>query len=209
MLYRPALHGNWNALSLARRALKDKFPTRTVPLRTVLPNHQVFLPDPVYAFRPQNPFCVILPVNSMGSGVETMEVRLCCLQPRRPDGGAILRRYRNSCVRSSASGCIIAVLQGVRWVSSRTFRHTWHISVKLRFIACGCYMLTVTTVKTSNGVSVGLCSLANRSVQEFPQRPRQASTAARHQVCSRGSSIWWQSYGQIIVHHLQTGPWND
>jgi len=25
MLYRPALHGNWNALSLARRALKDKF----------------------------------------------------------------------------------------------------------------------------------------------------------------------------------------
>jgi hypothetical protein len=24
MLYRPALHGNWNALSLARRALKDK-----------------------------------------------------------------------------------------------------------------------------------------------------------------------------------------
>ena len=27
MLYRPALHGNWNALSLARRALKDKFPT--------------------------------------------------------------------------------------------------------------------------------------------------------------------------------------
>jgi len=26
VLYRPALHGNWNALSLARRALKDKFP---------------------------------------------------------------------------------------------------------------------------------------------------------------------------------------
>jgi len=26
MLYRPALHGNWNALSFARRALKDKFP---------------------------------------------------------------------------------------------------------------------------------------------------------------------------------------
>jgi len=25
MLYRPALHGNWNALGLARRALKDKF----------------------------------------------------------------------------------------------------------------------------------------------------------------------------------------
>ena len=32
MLYRPALHGNWNALSLTRRALKDKFPTPTVPL---------------------------------------------------------------------------------------------------------------------------------------------------------------------------------
>jgi len=45
MLYRPALHGNWNALSLARRALKDKFPTPTVPLTTVLQNRQVFLPD--------------------------------------------------------------------------------------------------------------------------------------------------------------------
>jgi len=48
MLYRPALHGNWNALSLARRALKDKFPTPTVPLTAVLPNRQVFLPDSVY-----------------------------------------------------------------------------------------------------------------------------------------------------------------
>jgi len=48
MLYRPALHGNSNALSLARRALKDKFPTPTVPLTTVLQNRQVFLPDPVY-----------------------------------------------------------------------------------------------------------------------------------------------------------------
>jgi hypothetical protein len=47
MLYRPALHGNWNALSLARRALKKKFPTPTVPLTTVLQNRQVFLPDPV------------------------------------------------------------------------------------------------------------------------------------------------------------------
>jgi hypothetical protein len=47
MLYRPALHGNWNGLSLARRALKDKFPTPTVPLTAVLPNRQVFLPDPV------------------------------------------------------------------------------------------------------------------------------------------------------------------
>jgi hypothetical protein len=47
MLYRPALHGNWNALSLARRALKDKFPTPTIPLTAVLPNRQVFLPKPV------------------------------------------------------------------------------------------------------------------------------------------------------------------
>jgi len=47
MLYRPALHGNWNALSLTRRTLKDKFPTPTVPLTAVMPNHQVFLPDPV------------------------------------------------------------------------------------------------------------------------------------------------------------------
>jgi hypothetical protein len=35
MLYRPALHGNWNALSLTRWALKDKFPMPTVPLTTV------------------------------------------------------------------------------------------------------------------------------------------------------------------------------
>jgi hypothetical protein len=48
MLYRPALLGNWNALSIARRALKDKFPTPTVLLTTVLQNRQVFLPDPVY-----------------------------------------------------------------------------------------------------------------------------------------------------------------
>ena len=46
MLYRPALHGNWNALSLARRALEEKSPTPTIPLRAVLPNRQVFLPDP-------------------------------------------------------------------------------------------------------------------------------------------------------------------
>ena len=32
MLCRPALHGNWSALSLARRALKDKFITPKVPL---------------------------------------------------------------------------------------------------------------------------------------------------------------------------------
>ena len=48
MLYRPALYGNWSALSLARRAPKDKFPTPTVPLTAVLPNRQVFLPDPVH-----------------------------------------------------------------------------------------------------------------------------------------------------------------
>ena len=51
MLYRPALHGNWNALSLARRALKDKFPTPAVPLTAVLANRHVFLPDPVYYIR--------------------------------------------------------------------------------------------------------------------------------------------------------------
>jgi len=47
MLYRPELHGNWNALSLARRAFKDKFPTPTVPFTTVLQNRQVFLPNSV------------------------------------------------------------------------------------------------------------------------------------------------------------------
>jgi hypothetical protein len=47
MFYRPALHGNCNALSLSRKALKDKFPTPTVPLTTVLQNRQIFLPDPV------------------------------------------------------------------------------------------------------------------------------------------------------------------
>jgi len=47
MLYRPALHGNWSVLSLARRALKDKFPT-PIPLTAVLPNRQVFLPDPLF-----------------------------------------------------------------------------------------------------------------------------------------------------------------
>jgi len=47
MLYRPALHGNWNALSLARRGLKDKLPMLTVPLTAALPNRQIFLLDPV------------------------------------------------------------------------------------------------------------------------------------------------------------------
>jgi hypothetical protein len=46
MLYRPAYHGNWNDLSFATRALKDKFPTPAVPLTTVLPNRQAFVPDP-------------------------------------------------------------------------------------------------------------------------------------------------------------------
>jgi len=50
MLYRLALHDNWNALSLASRALKDKFSTPTVPLTTVLQNRQVFLPGPICAF---------------------------------------------------------------------------------------------------------------------------------------------------------------
>jgi len=38
----------FKGLSLARRSLKDKFPTPTVPFTTVLQNHQVFLPDPVH-----------------------------------------------------------------------------------------------------------------------------------------------------------------
>jgi len=46
MLYRPALHDNWNALSLARRAFKDKFPTPKIPLTAMLQNRQVFLRDP-------------------------------------------------------------------------------------------------------------------------------------------------------------------
>jgi hypothetical protein len=48
MLYRPALHGNWNALRIARRALREEFSTPTVPLTGVLPNRQVFLPEPVF-----------------------------------------------------------------------------------------------------------------------------------------------------------------
>jgi len=47
MLYRSALYGNGNALSLARKALNEKFPTPTIPLTAVLSNRQVFLPDPV------------------------------------------------------------------------------------------------------------------------------------------------------------------
>jgi hypothetical protein len=47
MLYSPALHDNWNALSLARRTPKDKLPTPTVPNTHVLQNRLVFLPDPI------------------------------------------------------------------------------------------------------------------------------------------------------------------
>jgi hypothetical protein len=50
ILYRPALHGNWNPISLARRALNDNFPMLTVLLTTVLQNRQVFLPDPIPCF---------------------------------------------------------------------------------------------------------------------------------------------------------------
>jgi len=60
MLYRPALHGNWNALSLARRALKDKFPTPMVPLIAVLSNRQVFLPDPVHWLSLSSDFVLLL-----------------------------------------------------------------------------------------------------------------------------------------------------
>jgi hypothetical protein len=45
---RASLHDNWNALSLARRAPKENFPTQSVPLKTILQNGEVFLPDPVY-----------------------------------------------------------------------------------------------------------------------------------------------------------------
>ena len=58
MLYRPALHGNRNALSLARRMLKDKFTTPTVSLTTVLLYHQVFPPDPVYAVMQLDVICL-------------------------------------------------------------------------------------------------------------------------------------------------------
>jgi hypothetical protein len=51
MLYRPALHGNSNALSLARRALTENFPMPAVALTAVLQNHQVFLPGPVFCLR--------------------------------------------------------------------------------------------------------------------------------------------------------------
>jgi hypothetical protein len=68
MLYRPALHGNWNALSLTRRVLKNKFSTPTVPLKTVLPNRQVFLPDPVHCLHACNCW-----------HVRNYPYRFCCL----------------------------------------------------------------------------------------------------------------------------------
>ena len=58
MLYRPAPHGNWNALSLVRRTLKDKFATPTVPLSAVLQNRHVFLPKPVYIINYKRRACV-------------------------------------------------------------------------------------------------------------------------------------------------------
>jgi hypothetical protein len=68
MLYRPALHGNWNALSLARRALKDKFPTPTVTLTTVLQNYQVFLPDTVDNHWPPDRLSVLYSFNRLHGG---------------------------------------------------------------------------------------------------------------------------------------------
>ena len=58
MLYRPAHYGNWNVLSLARRALKDKFPTAKIPHTTVLPNRQVFQPDPIFVHFLHRPFTI-------------------------------------------------------------------------------------------------------------------------------------------------------
>jgi hypothetical protein len=60
MLYRPALHGNWNAFSLTKRTLKDKFPTPTVPLTVVLPNHQVFLLDPVLLYLTEIKYKIVI-----------------------------------------------------------------------------------------------------------------------------------------------------
>ena len=50
ILYRPALHGNWSALSLARRALKDKFPTPKIPLTALLPSSSVISAEPCTIF---------------------------------------------------------------------------------------------------------------------------------------------------------------
>jgi hypothetical protein len=62
MLYRPALHGNWNFLSLARRVLKDKFPTPKVPLTPVLQN-TVFVTNVVQGERDVKVKKVNLPSN--------------------------------------------------------------------------------------------------------------------------------------------------
>ena len=37
------------SLMLYRRALNDKFPMPTIPLTAMMPNGQIFLPDPVHA----------------------------------------------------------------------------------------------------------------------------------------------------------------
>jgi len=76
MLYRPALNGNWNASSFARRALKDKFPTPTVPLTAVLQNRQVFLPDPVF----------VTNVGQRVRDVKVQNVNLPSNRHRRPKG---------------------------------------------------------------------------------------------------------------------------
>jgi len=49
-LEKPALRGKLNVLSLARRALNDKFPTPKFPITAVLSNRHIFLPDPVYIY---------------------------------------------------------------------------------------------------------------------------------------------------------------
>jgi len=76
LLYRPALHGNWNALSLARRALKDKFPTPTIPLTAVLPNRQVFLSDPVVSIFVEKKFCILRMVARLSVSCYSMKLTL-------------------------------------------------------------------------------------------------------------------------------------
>jgi len=48
MLYRPALHGNWNVLSLARRVLKEKIPYANDSTHRFVANRPVFLPNHVF-----------------------------------------------------------------------------------------------------------------------------------------------------------------
>ena len=89
MLHRPALHGNWNALSFARSALKDKFPTPTVPLRPVLPNRHVFLLDPVDAESQAGAGCcwkARTTDRGFASPPASWKVRKQCRERRRQDG---------------------------------------------------------------------------------------------------------------------------